>query len=312
MMNLEGYEPGPVDHRRACPSRTAGSSPRSTRRSPATTADLEAFRFAEAARRLRDFTWGEFCDWYVEFVKTRLRDPSTRPIAQRVLAAVLDALCRLLHPIMPFLTEQIWQPLGPARPQPGAARAPSRPSRASASPPGRVPWAWQRRRGPGHGRPVAGEDPGDPQPPGRAERPPGGQGRADHRGRRTGRRAAPPGRGSSSEPDRMPARSRSPRRPTVPPSRAVAVLADAEVILPLEGLIDKQAEWPSSQEPGRPRPPARPAPGQAGQRGVRLAGPGRGRRGPAGQAGRAGSPARRGGRPDRPKRTARAERSRVR
>ena len=46
----------------------------------ATTADLEAFRFAEATRRLRDFTWNDFCDWYVEFVKGRLRDPSARPL----------------------------------------------------------------------------------------------------------------------------------------------------------------------------------------------------------------------------------------
>jgi valyl-tRNA synthetase len=94
----------------------------------ATTADLDAFRFSEATRRLREFAWGEFCDWYVEFIKTRLRDPETRPDAQRVAAAVLDVLCRLLHPIMPFLTEQIWQPLGElaqrrGAPEPSAAAA---------------------------------------------------------------------------------------------------------------------------------------------------------------------------------------------
>ena len=75
------------------------------------TSDLEHFQFAEAARRLRDFTWGDFCDWYLEFVKGRLRDPAARPVAQRVLAALLDGLCRLLHPIMPFVTEQVWQGL---------------------------------------------------------------------------------------------------------------------------------------------------------------------------------------------------------
>ena len=75
------------------------------------TSDFEQFQFAEAARRLRDFTWGDFCDWYLEFVKGRLRDADARPDAQRVLAAVLDALCRLLHPIIPFVTEQVWQGL---------------------------------------------------------------------------------------------------------------------------------------------------------------------------------------------------------
>ena len=90
------------------------------------TAALEQFQFAEAARQLRDFTWGDFCDWYLEFVKGRLRDPDARPIAQRVLATLLDGLCRLLHPIMPFVTEQVWQglnTLAPVRglPEPKAA-----------------------------------------------------------------------------------------------------------------------------------------------------------------------------------------------
>ena len=75
------------------------------------TSDFEQYQFAEAVRRLRDFTWGDFCDWYLEFVKGRLRDAQAKPEAQRVLAAVLDSLCRLLHPIIPFVTEQVWQAL---------------------------------------------------------------------------------------------------------------------------------------------------------------------------------------------------------
>jgi valyl-tRNA synthetase len=111
MMNLEGYVPGPVaPEQLRIEDRWILSSLDET--ITATTEDLEAYRFAEAAKRLREFTWGEFCDWYVEFVKTRLRDPAARPAAQRVVASVLDSLCRLLHPVMPFLTEQIWQPLG--------------------------------------------------------------------------------------------------------------------------------------------------------------------------------------------------------
>ncbi len=84
-----------------------------------TTADLENYRFAEATRRLRDFTWYEVCDWYLEFLKNRLQEPSTRPVAQRLLAGTLDALCRLLHPVVPFLTESIWQALNAVAPSRG-------------------------------------------------------------------------------------------------------------------------------------------------------------------------------------------------
>ena len=99
------------------------------------TSDLEAFRFAEATKSLRDFTWNDVCDWYVEFLKGRLRDPQARPVAQRVLAALLDGLCRLLHPIVPFLTESIWQALAGVAPARGLPEPVDPPPRASASPP---------------------------------------------------------------------------------------------------------------------------------------------------------------------------------
>jgi len=86
------------------------------------TGDLEQFQFAEASRRLRDFIWGDFCDWYLEFVKGRLREPAARPIAQNVLATLLDGLARLLHPIMPFVTEQVWQGLNGLAPRRGLPR----------------------------------------------------------------------------------------------------------------------------------------------------------------------------------------------
>ena len=100
------------------------------------TVALEHFQFAEAARQLRDFTWGHFCDWYLEFVKGRLRDPVARPTAQRVLAMLLDGLCRLLHPIMPFVTEQVWQGLSTLAPVAGSPSQKRLP-RVFASPPGR-------------------------------------------------------------------------------------------------------------------------------------------------------------------------------
>ena len=79
-------------------------------------ADLEQYRFAEVARTLYDFAWDEFCSFYVEMAKGRLQDPALRPVAQRVLAYTLDSLCRLLHPIMPFITEEIWGLLNQAAP----------------------------------------------------------------------------------------------------------------------------------------------------------------------------------------------------
>jgi valyl-tRNA synthetase len=118
LMNLEGYEPAPLARDQiAVEDRWILSLLAETARE--TTLDLENFRFAEATRRLRDFTWNHVCDWYVELIKNRLRDPATRPVAQRVLAGILDGLCRLLHPIVPFLTESIWQALGEVAPRRG-------------------------------------------------------------------------------------------------------------------------------------------------------------------------------------------------
>jgi len=74
---------------------------------------LQAYQYSEAARLLYDFAWDDFCSVYVEITKRRVDDESTRPVAQRILAYVLDTLLRLLHPIIPFLTEEVWQLLAP-------------------------------------------------------------------------------------------------------------------------------------------------------------------------------------------------------
>ena len=111
LMNMEGYEPAPL-RREDLPIEDRWIIDGLDQTIVGLTGALEKFQFGEVARQLRDFIWGAFCDWYLEFVKGRLRDPATRPVAQRVLAAVLDQLCRLLHPVMPFVTEQVWQALG--------------------------------------------------------------------------------------------------------------------------------------------------------------------------------------------------------
>ncbi|HSW58214.1 MAG TPA: valine--tRNA ligase [Dehalococcoidales bacterium] len=69
---------------------------------------MEDFQFGEAQRQIYDFLWSEFCDWYIEIAKIRLRDPQAySPVP--VLVHVLDNSLRLLHPFMPFITEEIWQ-----------------------------------------------------------------------------------------------------------------------------------------------------------------------------------------------------------
>jgi valyl-tRNA synthetase len=78
------------------------------------TRQLEAFRFHEATEAAYHFFWGELADWYIELVKPRLRadaDLASRDAARATLVFVLDGVLRLLHPIMPFVTEELWQQL---------------------------------------------------------------------------------------------------------------------------------------------------------------------------------------------------------
>jgi valyl-tRNA synthetase len=73
---------------------------------------LSTFRFHEAANRIYDFFWGEFCDWYLELIKPRLlegADESAAKTACANLVSLFEAALRLLHPVMPFITEEIWQ-----------------------------------------------------------------------------------------------------------------------------------------------------------------------------------------------------------
>lgn len=73
---------------------------------------LDDFQFPQAAHVLYQFIWTDFCDWYVELVKSRLRKESpSRQVAQLILYAVLKGTLKLLHPFMPFLTEDIFQRL---------------------------------------------------------------------------------------------------------------------------------------------------------------------------------------------------------
>ena len=115
LANLEGYDsklakrvpPSLADRWiRSRLARTVGAVRRS----------LTAYRFNDAASAIYQFLWHEFCDWYVECAKLafyRGEDPQARARAQRTLAEVLEVTLRLLHPFMPFITEEIWQRLFP-------------------------------------------------------------------------------------------------------------------------------------------------------------------------------------------------------
>ncbi|MGI5887167.1 MAG: valine--tRNA ligase [Syntrophomonadaceae bacterium] len=113
LMNLEGYEPVEVAEEdltladRWIISRLANTAEDVTRL-------LEEYDLGEAAKTLYEFIWDEFCDWYIELAKIRLgqsADFRHRLVAQNVLLQVLFDTLRLLHPFMPFITEEIYQNL---------------------------------------------------------------------------------------------------------------------------------------------------------------------------------------------------------
>ena len=74
------------------------------------TANMEKFELSLAAQKVYDLIWNNYCDWYIEFVKSRLYgdDEEDKMVARAVLVKVLKDLLKLLHPVMPFITEEIW------------------------------------------------------------------------------------------------------------------------------------------------------------------------------------------------------------
>ncbi|AMV72963.1 valyl-tRNA ligase [Desulfuromonas sp. DDH964] len=119
LMNLEDFEPASIDLESAELTLAdrwilvrLAESAREVNQA------LADYRFNEAANILYAFTWHNFCDWYIELVKDDLygEDAAARQRARSVLFTVLEQLLRLLHPLMPFITEEIWQALPGARP----------------------------------------------------------------------------------------------------------------------------------------------------------------------------------------------------
>ena len=120
---VERLAPGAVESRRLRSARAtarppgcraAGSRAGCRRRSPAVREALDGYRYNDAAAALYQFLWNDFCDWYLEIAKTalyRAGEPAERQRVQHTLVTVLETTLRLLHPFMPFITEDIWQRL---------------------------------------------------------------------------------------------------------------------------------------------------------------------------------------------------------
>lgn len=118
LINLRDYAPAPVpDAELTLEDRWVLS--RLATVTEQVTAALEAYRYSDAARTLYDFAWDEFCSFFLEIVKNRMQDENQRAHAQRILAHTLDVLLRLLHPMIPFITEEIWQMLAQVAPRRG-------------------------------------------------------------------------------------------------------------------------------------------------------------------------------------------------
>ncbi|MGI5901527.1 MAG: valine--tRNA ligase [Desulfitobacteriia bacterium] len=111
LMNLEGYEEKPRGELTLADEWILS---RYEVTSAEVTAALERYDLGEAGRLLYEFIWNEFCDWYIELSKKRLylkEKPEERNTVQSVLLEVLEGTMRLLHPFLPFITEEIWQHL---------------------------------------------------------------------------------------------------------------------------------------------------------------------------------------------------------
>lgn len=112
LMNLEGVQPSELPSQmRALEDRWILS--RLSRVIMQTRESLDRYEFNHAAKGLYDFVWHDFCDWYLEMAKTRLygSDLAAKAQAQSVLLTVLMDILKLLHPFIPFITEEIWQRL---------------------------------------------------------------------------------------------------------------------------------------------------------------------------------------------------------
>ncbi len=118
LQNLEGIDPEPADEQKwSLADRWIVS--RFNRAVDETNKALASYRFDVYAKTCYDFFWRDFCDWYVEAIKPALKDSARRGQTATVLASVLDGSLRLMHPMIPFISETVWWRLNDVRPTRG-------------------------------------------------------------------------------------------------------------------------------------------------------------------------------------------------
>ena len=105
LLNMDGYTPGAPAVQTAADAWMFSRLAKAVRN---VTEGIERYTFGDMARGVQSFFWNEVCDWYVEVTKGRLKNGAERLQAQRNLIFVLDTSLRLMHPLMPFVTEAIW------------------------------------------------------------------------------------------------------------------------------------------------------------------------------------------------------------
>ncbi|EMI53907.1 valine--tRNA ligase [Rhodopirellula sallentina] len=118
LMNLEGFTPQPIDVP-TLPIEDKWLLSRLASVTQQVSDGIDRYQYSDIAAILYNFAWDEFCSFYVEIAKPRLSDPEQKVATQNVIAHGLDQLLRLLHPIMPFVTESVWGYLGELAPTRG-------------------------------------------------------------------------------------------------------------------------------------------------------------------------------------------------